>query len=186
MIDGVKTIQKHIETVRAGQSKDFGKALQPIAMKLVDFVKRVLVFSENLENLGRRILENGEDLHEKEKFPQELKAKTDIQGKRLESIGSKLQKIGNNCEVIGDKMDSIGNRIGGDDGSKLTNLSNRVKDKGAVIQELGIKIQHLEPNVRHVGTDADLEDMLKALMEIVRELQVIMKVILCLQIIYTH
>lgn len=183
MIDDAKAIGQDIEKARAGPQKDVGKALDPIAGKLIDLDKRILKLAEKLEKLGKKILKNGEALRDKEKFTPELKPRFDEQGKLLENIGRLLQKIGNNFEVISDKLATVGTKINGDEGvklkdyaEKLRDLSNRVKDKGAVVEEVGIKIQKLEPNAKDTGTDKDLEDMGKALGEIGNDLEAIAKV----------
>ncbi len=182
-MDESKEIAKDIEKARAGQSKDVGKALQPICQKLLDFDKRILVLAENLEKLAQKVLKHGEDLRTKEKFPPELKAKFDKVGKKFENIGSRLKNIAMNFGIIGDRLNSIGKRLGGEDGSKLINCGKEIKDfgekvkaKGVSVEELGIKIQKLQPNVRDAGTDKDLEDMLKALGEIIKDLEAIMQV----------
>ncbi len=182
-IDDSKEIAKDIEKARAGQSKDVGKALQPICAKLLDFDKSILVLAEKLEKLAQKVLKHGEDLRSKEKFPPELKAKFDKTGKKFEHIGGRLKNIAMNFGIIGDRLNSIGKRLGGDDGSKLLNcgkeikeFGDKVKAKGVSVEDFGIKIQKLDPNVRDAGTDKDLEDMLKALGEIGNDLEAIMKV----------
>ncbi len=185
MVDDCKKVKKDIEDVRAGQSKDVGKAMQPICDKLLSLDKRILALAEKLEELAKKVLKNGEDLRSKEKFPPDLKVKFNKVGKKFENIGVRLQNIGKNFGIIGYKMGSIGKRIGGDEGSKLTKCSDELKDladkakvKGGHVEELGHKIQKLEPNVRDEGTDKDLEDMLKALDGIIQDLEAIMKVTL--------
>lgn len=183
MVDDCKAITKDIEQARAGQSKDVGKALQPIGAKLLELDKRILILAQQLEELGKTVLKNGEDLRAKEKFPPELKAKFDKVGKKLQDIGGKLKNIAMNIGIIGARMGSIGKRLGGDDGPKLIEFSNqikefaeKVKEKAVSVEELGITIQKLQPNVRDSGTDKDLEDILKALGEIGNDLEAIMKV----------
>ncbi len=120
---------------------------------MLSLEKRILAFSENIEKLAQRLLKNGEDLVNKEKFTVELKTKFDTQGKRLENIGQKFN-IGKHFGIIGDKMGSIGNRVGGHDGSRLNeyagnlkNLGGKISLKGGSIEKLGVELQKLEPNV---------------------------------------
>ncbi len=182
-IDDSKAIAGDIEKARAGQSKDVGKALQPIGQALLDFDKRILVLAEKLEKLAQNVLKHGEDLRTKEKFPPELKAKFDKVGKRFENIGGRLKNIAMNFGIIGDRLGSIGKRIGGEEGPKLTNFGKEIKEfgdkvkaKGGSVEEIGIKIQKLQPSMRDAGTDKDLEDIIKALGEIGNDLEAIMKV----------
>ncbi len=184
MVDDAKSIGKDIEKARAGQSHEVGKALKPIGERLLDLDKRILILAQKLEELGQKVLKHGEDLRAKEKFPPELKAKFDKVGKKIENIGGKLKNIGANFCVIGDKMMSIGNRIGGEDGPKLVDfakqlkdLCHKVKEKGGSVENLGVQIQKLEPNMRDAGTDKDLEDIQNALGKIGNDLESILKVI---------
>lgn len=183
LVDDAKLIGKNLEYSKTGQSKDVCKSMLPIAVKLLDLDKRILLLAEGVEKLGQKLLKNGEDLVVKEKFSHELKGKFDVQGQKLESIGDKLQSIGKNIGVIGDKLMSIGSRCNEEDGPKLRGygqqliaLVDKVMGKGITVKELGIKLQKLEPNVRDTETDRDLNDMLKALNDVVRDLEEISKV----------
>lgn len=184
LIENSKHIEKDLKGVREGQSKDVAKALPPIAETLLNFEKRILVLSEHLESLGKRLLKNGEDLVHKETFSMEIKAKTDTQGKRLESIGQRLKSIGKNFGTIGDKMSSIGNRVGGDEGPRLKIYGGELKTfgeqitlKGSAVDKLGIELQKLQLNVRDTETDKDLEDIQKSLLDIVHDLESIIRVL---------
>lgn len=145
--------------------------------------KRIFALAEKLEKLGMKILENGEDLKNKEKFTPELKPRFDTQGKVLENLGDKLVSIGRNFNVVGEKMESIGNRLKDGKTSQLKDYAKQIKElgekvnkKGEVVKETGVKIQKLEPNVRDPETDKDLEDSQNALNNISQDLEGILKV----------
>lgn len=187
LINDAKGIQKELEKVRDGHPRDVGKGMEPIGNKLVDLAKRIFGLSEKLEPLGKQILKNIEDLRVKMKFPPKLKAKTDIQGKRLENSGGKLQSIGRNVGVLGDKLNSIGGRVEKDIGPKLKDYGGKlkdsgekIKDKGGPVAEVGIKIQNCEPIEGDPEADKlnakDMDDMQKALGEIGKDLEAILKV----------
>lgn len=184
LIDDAKKLGKDIEGVKKGSPKDVGVAMHPIAKGLINLDKSILALAEKLENLGKKLLKNGEHLRDKEKFTPELKPKFDIQGKKLESIGGKLQKIGRNFGVIAEKLESIGGKLDGNDGAKmkeyakeLKDLGEKVKNKGGSVEELGIEIQKLEPIIKDAGTEKDLEAMEKALADIGNDLEAIAKVL---------
>lgn len=182
-MDDAKEIAKQIEKARASQSKDVGKAMNLVGEKLLSLDKRILTLSQKLEQVAQMILKNGENLRDKEKLTPELKSKFHTQGSKFENIGGKIKNIAINFGVIGDRMVSIGSRVSGSDGPKIKNYGTQLKDladnitpKGGSVEQLGIKIQELEHNVRDAGTDKDLEDMLHALGEIGNELKAILKV----------
>lgn len=183
LIDTARKLGKEIDGVKKGPPKDIGVSMHPIAKSLINLDKNILVLAEKIENLGQKLLKNGEDLRDKEKFTPELKPKFDTQGKRIESIGGRLKKIGTNFGIISEKLASIGSKLDGHDGTKmkdyarqLKELGGKVKDKGKPVEELGIKIQNLQPTVKDTGIDKDLEAIQTALGEIGNDLEAIMKV----------
>lgn len=175
LAEACKSVAKDLDRVREGQSKDVGDALQPVGETILHLAGQLSDLSGKLENLGEKLLKNAEHLQTEQKFPPELKAKTDTQGRRLEGIGGKLKTIGKNVCSVGSKFESIGGRVDGEHGNKLTETGTQlkatcepIKIKGDAVAADGIKLQRLEP--REYNNYKENADKIVALLKAIQSI----------------